>query len=129
MTIDEDNSEKGCVPLCPTHSHFIFADDGSENQFGREVDFRSRFENELRRNKLFRFSLNRNKGKYEQPEQTSSKNGNNNQLIPMIVLVVQGGLPTLKAALNAIRNDIPLLVLAVLIFKKKKIIKMNHSNK
>lgn len=35
--------------LDPNHTHFILVDDGSENQFGKEIEFRASLENELRK--------------------------------------------------------------------------------
>jgi hypothetical protein len=32
------------VPLDENHSHFLLTDDGSENKFGAEIDFRTRLE-------------------------------------------------------------------------------------
>lgn len=32
------------VPLDENHSHFILIDDGSENKFGAEIDFRTKLE-------------------------------------------------------------------------------------
>ena len=32
------------VPLDENHSHFVLIDDGSENKFGAEIDFRTRLE-------------------------------------------------------------------------------------
>jgi hypothetical protein len=37
--------------LDPNHSHFILIDDGSIGLFGKEIDFRSNFLNELRKGK------------------------------------------------------------------------------
>jgi len=37
--------------LDPNHSHFLLIDDGSIGQFGKEIDFRSSFLNELRKGK------------------------------------------------------------------------------
>ena len=33
------------VLLNPNHSHFVFVDDGSEGDFGAEIDLRIKFEN------------------------------------------------------------------------------------
>lgn len=35
--------------LDPNHTHFVLVDDGSEGQFGKEIKFRAKLENELRR--------------------------------------------------------------------------------
>lgn len=34
--------------LCQNHTHFIFVDDGSENEFGKEIELRSRLEDEFK---------------------------------------------------------------------------------
>lgn len=40
--------------LDPNHTHFILVDDGSENQFGKEIEFRANLENELRKGRTLR---------------------------------------------------------------------------
>ena len=68
------------------HNTFLFFDDGSEHEFGREIDFRAEFESKLRAN---------------------------NENIPMILIVVQGGDGTLKTILHSIESKIPILILEV----------------
>jgi hypothetical protein len=38
--------------LDPNHNYFIFVDDGSREEYGKEIDFRVKLEEELRKNKL-----------------------------------------------------------------------------
>ena len=47
--------------LNPNHSHFILVDDGSEGQFGREIEFRSKLEAELRKGKPMRYYQDKEK--------------------------------------------------------------------
>ena len=37
------------------HTHFILVDDGSENQFGKEIEFRANLENELRKGRSLKY--------------------------------------------------------------------------
>ena len=74
--------------LDSNHNNFIFFDDGTENKFGHEIDFRANFEMKLRENG------------------TQSK-------IPMILIVVQGGLGTLDTIQTSMNSTIPILILAV----------------
>ncbi len=44
----------GDTYLDPNHTHFILVDDGSESQFGKEIEFRANLENELRKGRTLR---------------------------------------------------------------------------
>ncbi len=68
------------------HNKFLFFDDGSEHVFGREIGFRAEFESKLR---------------------------SNNENVPMILIVVQGGEGTLNTILSSIESKIPILILEV----------------
>lgn len=51
---DEDNSSLKSVAkseLNTNHTHFILVDDGSCDAYGKEIEFRSKLENELRKGK------------------------------------------------------------------------------
>ena len=68
---DQKREEKANtdVLLDPNHTHFIFVDDGSEGQFGKEIEFRAHLEAELRRGKSLKYYENkriRRKCLYEQ---------------------------------------------------------------
>jgi hypothetical protein len=41
--------------LDPNHTHFILVDDGSDSQFGKEIEFRAHLENELRKGKSLKY--------------------------------------------------------------------------
>lgn len=41
--------------LDPNHTHFILVDDGSDNQFGKEIEFRANLENELRKGRTLKY--------------------------------------------------------------------------
>lgn len=43
------------VLLDPNHTHFILVDDGSENQFGKEIEFRAHLEAELRKGRSLKY--------------------------------------------------------------------------
>lgn len=91
----------------PNHTHFILVDDGSVGEFGKEIEFRSRLEEELR------------KGKYEEIpfKESSFKTDDlekNNSNIPIILIVVQGGKNTLYTVKENIEKDIPILILSVI---------------
>lgn len=91
----EDVSEvKGRdVPLDHNHTHFILVDDGSEGKFGGEIEFRTTFERYI--------SEKVETGVAE----TQSVN------VPVVMLVVEGGVNTMKTVWQATEQNIPVLVL------------------
>lgn len=97
-------SKKSPVPsnnqvfLDPNHNHFILVDDGSVGAFGKEIEFRTRLETELRKQKI---------SNNFQKELEESIN------VPMLLIVVQGGPNTLVTVEKTIIQKIPILVLAV----------------
>lgn len=104
------NSED--VLLDPNHTHFILVDDGSQDMFGKEIEFRARLEAELRRGKL--------PDQYEKMRKEKRKNSFNSienedaqSMIPMILIVVQGGPNTLLTVEESLKKNVPVLVLAV----------------
>ena len=55
------------VILDPNHTHFILVDDGSEGQFGKEIEFRAHLEAELRKGRPLKYyEAQRNKKKYDE---------------------------------------------------------------
>lgn len=53
--IDVIKAQSACsknVPLHENHSHFILIDDGSENDYGKEIEFRTRLEKYISEQKL-----------------------------------------------------------------------------
>lgn len=91
------------VFLDPNHSHFILVDDGSTGSFGREIDFRTKLETELRKGKDYR-SIR--KDSICEPNEDEFK-------VPMILIVVQGGKNTLLTIKKTVQKLIPILVIAV----------------
>ncbi len=112
------NMENHDVLLDPNHTHFILVDDGSVDMFGKEIEFRARLEDELRKGKLAEY--------YEKKRKERKKSINNvlsfdesdedefqNEYIPMILIVVQGGPNTLMTVEESLKENVPILVLAV----------------
>jgi transient receptor potential cation channel subfamily M protein 2 len=85
----EDNKETKDVLLDTNHNNFILVDDGTVGRFGREIDFRADFEDEL------------------------TKSGTQANKVPTVLIVVNGGEGTIKTVAEAIKNDVPVLVLSV----------------
>ena len=50
---DDENQLNSAIDaeLDPNHTHFVLVDDGSSGIYGKEIEFRSKFENELRKGK------------------------------------------------------------------------------
>ena len=84
--------------LDPNHNYFILVDDGSEGEFGKEINFRAALEAELRKEK------------------------NGQVTIPMVLIVVQGGPNTLLTVEETIKMNIPVVIVAV----RNKLEKTSH---
>ena len=78
--------------LEPNHTHFIFSDDGTEDEIGAERVLRSKIENYFNKLKPTYFDA-------------STK---------LIYIVIDGDLETLEKIQHAVSNDIPVLILAVI---------------
>ena len=46
---EENESHRNVAELDPNHNFFLLVDDGSSGSFGKEISFRAKFENELRK--------------------------------------------------------------------------------
>ncbi len=78
--------------LDSNHTHYLLFDDGSQGDVNKNHGFRLNFVNELRK------SIDEN---------------NDTQKIPMVLIVVQGGVSTLKAIEEALNFATPILLIAV----------------
>ena len=77
--------KKKLVALNPNHSSFILVDNGSAFTFGVEIEFRTQLETRIR-------------------EQLN---------IPMVLIVVEGGVGTLNTILGALKSRTPIILVAV----------------
>lgn len=100
------------VYLDPNHSHFILVDDGSEGSFGKEIAFRAQLENELCQGRSLRDYQNRRQ-KSTITSDLDFNNSSDDQKIPIILIVVQGGPYTLLTVEETLKKNKPVLVLAV----------------
>ncbi|XP_052778337.1 transient receptor potential cation channel subfamily M member 2-like isoform X2 [Mya arenaria] len=81
------------VPLDHNHTHFLLVDDGTEGKFGGEIEFRSMLERYV--------SEKVETGVAE----TQSVN------VPVVQLVLEGGVGTMKTVMQAVQQNIPVLIL------------------
>ncbi|CAF1439584.1 unnamed protein product [Rotaria sp. Silwood1] len=101
--------EKNTAPLEPNHTKFIFIDDGSEGQFGREITFRARLERAIsgdffgarsRTTSTADMSTSTTTTPSFRPEQSDP--------VPVVLLVVEGGPNTVRTVHEAVvENNIP----------------------
>ena len=136
--IFDKNQTKNVIEaeLDPNHTHFILVDDGSNGIYGKEIEFRAKFENELRKGKSTihyknsRFNRRKriaSEGSHsdnfidnqydddrDEYETEKLKSGLKKDFIPMVLIVVQGGPNTLQSVAEAIKQNVPILVLAVI---------------
>jgi transient receptor potential cation channel subfamily M member 2 len=113
--------------LDPNHTHFILVDDGSEGLFGKEIEFRAHLEAELRKGKSLRYYEKKFKRKRNMSDRSSTSNSrvltdfeddndeeiSRNESVPMVLIVVQGGPNTLLTVEESLKQNVPVLVLAV----------------
>ncbi|XP_061181480.1 transient receptor potential cation channel subfamily M member 2-like [Saccostrea echinata] len=87
MTPTTDRNEK-C--LDPNHTHFLLVDNGTNNQPGVEIKFRAALERAI----------------------ANIKTGNSQDdvFVPMILLLIEGGLDSLESVRESIRNGIPVVI-------------------
>ncbi|XP_036366249.1 uncharacterized protein LOC115221043 [Octopus sinensis] len=84
----QTNSKEEKYALDPNHSHFILVDDGTKDNFGEIIEFRKKLEHTISQEKI--------------PEQENVK-------IPAVVVLVGGGLETMKSVLDSISHNIPVI--------------------
>ena len=104
-----DNSLKNeknliSVMLDSNHNNFIFVDDGSRGEFGREIGFRSDLEKELRAGKSLE--------DYRSQKLNSKKMSEDRAVVPMVLIVVHGGVGTIDTVVKSLKNSTPVLILA-----------------
>ncbi len=81
-------NRKQRVFLNPNHSSFILVDNCSTDEFTVEINFRTNLENKI-------------KGMFK---------------IPMVLIVVEGGVGTLNTIKNALTSETPIILVAVSFF-------------
>lgn len=80
--IDYNFPDYNYASMDRNHNLFMLVDNGTENQFGGEIEFRAAFESAVSRR----------------------------DDVPIVTIVVQGGPGTLGTCLNSVKNDTPLVV-------------------
>uniref|UniRef100_K1RG60 Transient receptor potential cation channel subfamily M member 3 n=1 Tax=Magallana gigas TaxID=29159 RepID=K1RG60_MAGGI len=91
QALEEEEEEN--VPQGKIHTHFILIDDGSENKFGGEIEFRSRLE------------------KFISEQRVDPHDKDSSRTIPAISIIVGGDINTMKVIWQSVMNRIPVLVL------------------
>ncbi|CAF4817676.1 unnamed protein product [Rotaria sp. Silwood1] len=100
---------RGTAPLEPNHTKFIFIDDGSEEKFGGEIEFRACLEKAISGN----FFGTRCRTTSDVELQTSATTATTSSLhlersVPVVLLVVEGGPNTVRTVHEAVvKNNIP----------------------
>ncbi|OAF71847.1 hypothetical protein A3Q56_00397 [Intoshia linei] len=85
----DGKAKKGDSPLDPNHSHFILVDNGTELKFRGEINLRNRLEAGI-------------SNMYDDDY--------NNFSIPVVMVVLEGGVGTLETVAGAIHNQIPAVI-------------------
>jgi len=95
---DESGVPASQVNLDPNHSHFLLADDGSEGEFGREIELRAELEDVLC-------------GGMADRADASAKGQPKMENASMVTLLVDGGPFSLETTLATLRKSRPVVVL------------------
>ncbi|CAC5368004.1 TRPM3 [Mytilus coruscus] len=80
------------VPLDHNHTHFILVDDGTDCKFGGEIEFRSKLEGHISQQEC-------------DPESETCVH------VPVVMIIVEGGINSMKTVWQSIKNEVPVLVL------------------
>ena len=103
--------------LDPNHNYFILVDDGSEGEFGKEINFRAALEAELRKGKSLKYykdlTPRANIEGVQKKDIIEQDEKNRKVTIPMVLIVVQGGPNTLLTVEETIKMNIPVVIVAV----------------
>jgi transient receptor potential cation channel subfamily M protein 2 len=95
-------NESDAIPevtsLDQNHTHFLLVDDGSEEQYGKEITFRAMLEQEIILGKCLEH--------YKGNEHVADGN-----FIPMVLIVVNGGPKTLETVIKSVKGNTPVLLL------------------
>ena len=91
--------------LQPNHTHFVLVDGEKCKNYGDEIEFRDIFLTELPKLKFH-----------------ESNYGVQDE-VPVVLIVINGGLNTLLTIKNALKNKLPVLILEV----NKRIKTLDHS--
>ena len=83
------------------HTHFIFADDGSIDEFEKEQELRGKFERTVHKNQ--------NTSTANSANQSETMNGSAS--VPIVCVMVEGGSGTIDTVKNALINEIPCVVI------------------
>eukprot|EP00058_Branchiostoma_floridae_P006677 XP_002592165.1 hypothetical protein BRAFLDRAFT_88112 [Branchiostoma floridae] len=85
----------GRAALDPNHSHFILVDDGTNEQFGKEIKLRAELEK--------RISEHKTRASTHAP-------GSSSVSIPVVLLALQGGPGTLETVYQGVSNNTPAVI-------------------
>ncbi|XP_074649507.1 transient receptor potential cation channel subfamily M member-like 2 isoform X2 [Tubulanus polymorphus] len=91
--IDDLQNERHTCRLDHNHTHFILVDDGTEKQYGREIEFRAAFERAIS----------------EVETSISEKQSVN---VPVVQLLLEGGANSVETVFAALKQDIPVVIIA-----------------
>jgi len=108
------------VMLDPNHNNFILVDDGSVNQFGKEIKFRANLEAELRKGRshaYYKTKFHESGGALSRTSSTKTDASHatdegDEEHVPMVLIVVQGGPNTLETVVESLQQKVPVLILA-----------------
>ncbi|XP_064619886.1 transient receptor potential cation channel subfamily M member-like 2 [Lineus longissimus] len=90
-SIEDLRGVRHTAPLDHNHTHFILVDNGTEKKYGVEIGFRAALETFI-------------------AEKMETQVGENQSVnVPVVLLVLEGGMSSIESAAAAIKNNIPIV--------------------
>ncbi|XP_075245141.1 transient receptor potential cation channel subfamily M member-like 2 isoform X2 [Convolutriloba macropyga] len=90
--------------LDPHHTHFVLVDDGSVGQFGKEMKLRGVFEAEICKNEAYNNIMEKGDLQGAEVDEAEVKK------VPIVCVMVEGGPGTLNTAVEALKNETPVVI-------------------
>ncbi|CAF3978895.1 unnamed protein product [Rotaria magnacalcarata] len=102
------SEQKGQAPLEPNHTEFIFIDDGTQREYGGEIKFRADLERAIAGTFFASYSTSKATNSLQPLSGTNSPRSESLGLVPVVLLVVEGGPNTVRTVHEAVvKNNIP----------------------
>ncbi|CAF1459500.1 unnamed protein product, partial [Rotaria sordida] len=100
------------ISLEPNHTQFILIDDGTTHQYGGEIEFRIRLEKAFSGESFILQNKQQNSSDINQNDNKSISSYSQSDNIPVVLLVIDGELETIKKVHESvIKNKIPVVLL------------------
>ncbi|CAF5160675.1 unnamed protein product, partial [Rotaria magnacalcarata] len=97
-----DSVERGQAPLEPNHTEFIFINDGTRREYGGEIKFRANLERAIAEGFSTPQSSSNVTDSLRRPSRGIPMRPESSDLVPVVLLVVEGGPNTVRTVHEAV---------------------------